>query len=52
MKKKLRKPPPPLRASDFCLLRCGPAQASPLRSEASRALRYGDKNRRPVPKGD
>ena len=29
-----------------------PAQASPLRSEASRALRYGDKNRRPVPKGD
>ena len=41
---------PPLRASDFCLLRCGPAQASPLRSEASRALRYGDKNRRPVPK--
>jgi len=43
---------PPLRASDFCLLRCGLVQASPLRSEASRALRYGDKNRRPVPKGD
>ncbi len=41
-----------LRASDFCLLRCGLVQASPLRSEASRALRYGDKNRRPVTKGD
>ncbi len=38
---------------DRCRLRrCGPAQASALRSEASRALRYGDKKRRPVPKGD
>ena len=50
--KKGQKTTPPLRASDFCLLRCGPAQASALRSEPSRALRYGDKNRRPVPKGD
>jgi hypothetical protein len=41
-----------LRASDFCLLRCGPVQASALRSEASRALSAGDKNRRLVPKGD
>jgi hypothetical protein len=30
------------RVLDF-ILRCGPAQASPLRSEASRTLRSGEK---------
>ena len=52
MKKSLANHARQLRASDFCLLRCGPAQASPLRSEASRALRYGDKNRKPAPEED
>ena len=52
MKKSLANHARQLRASDFCLLRCGPAQASPLRSEASRALRYGEKNRKPAPEGD
>ena len=50
MKKSLANHDRQLRVSDFCLLRCGPAQASALRSEASRALRSGEKIER-LPKG-
>ena len=40
----------PSRRADFLLFRYRPAQASPLRSEASRALRSRAKNREIPPK--
>jgi hypothetical protein len=41
--------PPPIFGPSFWLLRSRPAQASPLRSEASRALRSRAKNSEVAP---